>query len=136
MYNVNLWSIVVASIVSFAIGAIWYSPILFGREWLALTKNKEPDVEDSEKKSILGKYVIHFIGTVISFCVFGFIISFSNSYNSLDGAFFGFLIWLGFIATTMMGDYLWNKSPFKLFMINSIGSLISLIVGGAIIGAW
>ena len=33
--SVNWWAVIVATIVKFALGAIWYQP-LFGKQWRAL----------------------------------------------------------------------------------------------------
>lgn len=136
MNSVNIWSILVASIVAFAIGAIWYSPILFGKEWMNLSKISEKDVDASEKKGMWKLYVGQFIVTIVTFSVIGFLVSVTGSQTAGDGAFLAFLAWLGFSVTASVGEMFWKKTPMKLVFIYEICTLITWLVGGAIIGAW
>jgi hypothetical protein len=136
MYNINFWPILVASAVSFGIGALWYSPILFGKEWVLLTKTTATDMESAKYRGLWKAYIAQFIAVVICFSVLGFLASANNILTSSDGAFLGFIIWLGFVATESVGALLWERRPFKLVLINIVCTLVSLVVGGAIIGAW
>jgi hypothetical protein len=136
MYTVNFWSVLVASVVAFGIGALWYSPILFGKEWMSLTKTSDTDMAAAKAKGMWKSYLMHFVATVVSFCVLGFIIANAGSMNAGDGAFLGFLIWIGFVATMGVSAMLWEKAPLKLVLIDTINTLLGLVIGGAIIGAW
>jgi hypothetical protein len=136
MENINLWSILVASIVAFVISAIWYSPILFGKEWMTLTGMSEDDIQTAKSNGVVKLYVFQFIFTVISFCVLGFAMSTIGTNTGSDGAFLGLLVWIGFILPIGASNIMWEKKPFKLVLINTIGTLLTLVVGGAIIGAW
>lgn len=136
METINLWSILVASIVAFVIGAIWYSPILFGKEWMALTKLSDADVAAAKTKGVTLFYVIQFIFTVVSFCVLGFALGSIGTHTASDGAFLGLLAWVGFVLPIGVSNLMWEKKPFKLVLINTVSTLLSLVVGGAIVGAW
>ncbi len=136
METINLWSILVASVVAFAISAVWYSPILFGKEWMSLLGYTEKDIAETKKKGLTKSYVIQFIMTIITFIVIAFVISALNAQNVRDGAFIGLIAWVGFIVPVTVSCMLWEKSPLKLVLIDSIAMLICWIVGGAIIGAW
>lgn len=136
MITVNFWAILVAAIVSFAIGALWYSPILFGKEWMTLSKMTAADIAAAKAKGMWKGYVIQFVVSLISFLVLGFLVSATSGMTASDGAFLGFLAWLGFSATEAAGRVLWERKPMKLVLINSVCVLLSLVIGGAIIGAW
>ena len=137
MHTVNLWAILVAAIVAFAIGALWYSPILFGKEWMSLTGKTQKDVAAAKAKGGMWKlYVAQLILAIITFGVLGFIVAAASGATASDGAFMGFLAWLGFDATVILGGFLWEKKPLKLVVIQAACSLLTLVVGGAIIGAW
>ncbi|MDE1975202.1 MAG: DUF1761 domain-containing protein [Patescibacteria group bacterium] len=132
MTYISFWPVLVAAIVAFAIMSLWYSPMLFGKEWMTLSKIDAP----GSSKGAWRLYIIQFIAMLVTFAVMAFIESTSMTLSSGDGAFIAFLIWLGFIAAGNTGELMWQKKPFKLVLIESIGTLISLMVGGAIIGAW
>ncbi|MDE2041037.1 MAG: DUF1761 domain-containing protein [Patescibacteria group bacterium] len=136
MNTINLWPILIASAVAFAIGAIWYSPILFGREWQELTKTSDAEIAAARASGMWKRYITQFIATIVAFCVLAFLAAAANLTTFTDGAFLGFLVWLGFSATEATSGLLWEKKPFKLVLIQSVGSLVTLVVGGAIIGAW
>jgi len=136
MYTVNFWPILVAAIVAFAIGALWYSPILFGREWMILTKVTSADIAAAKARGMWKSYIAQLIVSLVMFCVLSFLIVATDTMTGSDGAFLAFIVWLGFVATESVGRFLWENKPFKLILISSIGSLITLVIGGAIIGAW
>ena len=136
MYTINIWPILVASIVAFGIGALWYSPILFGKEWLALNKVSEHDIAAARAGGMWRSYLAQFVATIVTFAVIGFLIADTNTSSATDGAFLAFLIWLGLVATEAVGALLWERKPFKLVLITAVGTLVTLVVGGAIIGAW
>ena len=136
MYTINIWPFLISAVVSFAIGALWYSPILFGKEWMRLTKMTEADMAAAKASGVWKSYLSHFIATVVMLAVLGFFIATSNAVSATDGAFLGFVAWLGFIAPIGLSGMLWKREPFKLVLIDTIQVLISLIIGGAIMGAW
>jgi len=138
---INIWPILVAAIVAFGIGALWYSPILFGREWMALSKyaSTTSGAAASGAGSSSGmwwRYVIQLVSTLVLFAVMGFIVASTGSMTAGDGAFMAFLIWLGFSATSSASDLLWAQKPLKLVLIYEICTLVTWLIGGAIIGAW
>ena len=136
MYTINFLAILVSAVVAFGIGALWYSPFLFGKEWMSLTKTSDKDVGSIKTSIMWGSYVIHFIATLVSLAVLGFAISAIGIQNAADGAFIGFFAWLGFIAPIGVSELLWRKSPMKLVLIDTTNILLTLVVGGAIIAAW
>jgi hypothetical protein len=136
MENINLWSILVASVVAFVISSIWYSPILFGKEWMTLTGISDDDVQAAKSKGVMKFYVLQFIFTILNFCVLGFAMSAIGTSTGSDGAFLGLLAWVGFVLPIGASNIMWEKKPFKLVLINTISMLLTFVVGGAIIGAW
>ncbi len=136
MFTINIWAIVIAAVISFFIGAVWYSSFLFGKEWMSLIKVSEKDVEKMRERGMWKSYTIHFLATLVTLFVLAFAISAMSIHSASDGAFIGFFAWLGFIAPFGVSELLWRKSPIKLVLIDSINVLLSLVVSGAIIAAW
>jgi len=136
MYTINFWPILVAAIVAMVIGALWYSPMLFGKDWMTLNKMNDADVKAAKAKGVWGLYVIQFVISLISFCVVGFLVSATGLQTASDGAFLGFLVWLGFVMPIGASGLCWEKKPFKLVLITTVASLLTLVIGAAIIGGW
>jgi len=132
--SINIWSILVAAIASFIIGSIWYSPILFGKQWMALTNTGA--VTPEKKKGIWKLYVVQFLLSIVTMCILGFAIAAMQITSALDGATLGLLAWVGFYATFRAANLLWQPGSLKLALISAGSILLNLIVGGAIIGGW
>ena len=133
---VHIWSVVVATVASFAVSSLWYSPILFGREWMRLRGTSVNELDDAVNLGIWKRYVGQLISNLVLFTALGFFIFDTGSATAGDGMLVALIVWIGFSVTTAVGDMLWNKTPLKLALINEICTLVSLIVGGAIIGGW
>ena len=130
--TLNWWAIVVAAIVGWLLGWAWYS-VLFGKQWMALTGHcpDKGSKSDGMKAMLWG-----FLATLVMNVVLAYVISLIPNLTIACGATAGALLWLGFIATTMIGIVLYERKPIKLFAINSGYYLVALIIGGLIIASW
>jgi hypothetical protein len=126
--NINLIAVFVAWLIHIAMGLIWFRPGLFGNEWSKLTGK---ELKPASNWSIPG-----FIGHLIMIFVLAFLIRLTNSNNGLSGLFIGLLAWIGFIVPMEIGELVWEKIPFKLFLIRIGNQLIGIAVSGFILGAW
>lgn len=136
MNSINFLPIVVSSLVGFGLSSLWYSPILFGKEWMESQKFSLDKLDAMNKSNVVQSYILQFVFTLITFTVLAFVISMADVRSSTDGAFLGLLAWLGFIVPTSLSNLLWKKETFTLVLIDSINYLLILTIGGAIIGAW
>ena len=48
----------------------------------------------------------------------------------------GFWTWLGFVATSIGTNYLFERRPLRLFLVNSGYNLVSLLGMGAVLAVW
>lgn len=134
--DINIWSVIVATVAAFLIGAIWYSPVLFGKEWMELSGQNDKDISRGKTKKVIGYYVIQLITTFVTFVILSFAMSFAGVDTSSDGAIIGILAWLGLILPVHVSSLIWERRAPKLVLINTVGMLLNIVVGGAIIGAW
>ncbi len=129
--EVSYIGVLVAAVVSFAIGMAWYSPLLFGKAWMKLMGFTEGKVK--EKKKGMGKTMAAgFAAVLVMSYVMAYIVGFSQAASVTEGAEAGFWVWLGFVATVMLGQVLWEGKPFKLYLINSLHYLVALVAMGII----
>ena len=131
--NVNWLAIVIAAAVNMGIGMWWYSPKAFGRVWMRASGFKKKDIEKMKKKG-MGKI---FFWAIVAALVTAFVLDkFAAMLNATTigtGAWIGFWAWLGFVATTQLSGVLWAGQKFKLYQINALQYLVSLVVMGAIV---
>ena len=76
-------------------------------------------------------YIIGFMKEIVTAYVLAIMI-----FSVGLGMITGFLVWIGFIATSSLSIVLWEKKPIKLYILNNIYSLISLLVMSWMISAW
>ena len=135
--NVNYLAVLVAAVASFVLGWIWHSPFLFGKMWMKLSSMDKKKVDEHKKSGKMGPSLFfQFVATVLMAYVLRYFIGYAQASTAIDGAIVGIWLWLGFVATTMIGMVLWEGKPFKLFLINSGHVLAGLIVMGAILAVW
>lgn len=135
--NVNLWAVLVAAIASMLIGMVWYSKFGFGKIWMALAKKSGKEIREMKKGGGASKaYVFSFIGSLVTAFILKYFVDAGGSLTLWEGAFTGFLAWLGFAATTAISNVLFEGKPFKLYLINSGYTLASFMAMGAILATW
>ena len=136
MDTVNLWAVLVAAIASMVVGSIWYGP-LFGKKFMSAVGMDQWSQEkrDAMKKSMTMSYVWQFISSLVMFYVFAGLIRGLGQMTVVGGLMTALLVWIGFVVPLKFGDALWG-GKMSLFWIGIFGSLITLLVNGAIIGAW
>jgi hypothetical protein len=131
-FPINWWAILLAVIVKQALGALWYSPVLFGKPWCELT-----GVSEAEMKAGLVKALIpDVIGSFLMAFVLVHAVHYAGANGGGQGAAVGFFNWLGFVAVATFGSVTFERRPLKLWLINNAYLLIALLIMGAIFAAW
>lgn len=129
--------IAVTAIVAMIIGSLWYSPILFGKQWIKLMGWTDTDIQTAKNKGGMWKtYLGQFIVSAISFIVLSFFIQQTDAYGWMDGALLGFFAWLGFVMPKDAASLMWEGRSMKLTLITTGASLVTFIVAGAILTSW
>ncbi len=133
--NINYLAVLVAGIISMIIGFLWYGP-LFGKTWMKLSGIDPKKIDESKKKGMTKAYIITFIGTLVMACVLATILGMLSITTFTGGIWIGFLVWLGFYATTGLGMMFWEGKPFKLYLINMLHYLVVLLIIGGMLAVW
>ena len=129
--NLNWLAIIVAAVSSFALGGLWYSPLLFAKRWMKETGITE---ESTKNANMIKIFTLAFILALIaSFFLAMFI---GAEAGAGFGALAGFMAGLGWVFTFMGISYLFESRTLIHFLINSGYSIVSLTGMGLIIGVW
>ncbi|MAF34726.1 hypothetical protein CMO91_02680 [Candidatus Woesearchaeota archaeon] len=132
---VNYVAVLVSAIASMAVGFVWYSPGVFGRQWMHLTGITKKDVEKG-KANMPQKMVVALIAQLVMAYALSLLLTATSTVGAKAGAKLAALVWLGFVATILLGSVLWEGKPSKLWILNSAQWLVAMAVMGAILAAW
>ena len=131
--QVNYLAVIVMAVAVQAVGALWYSPLLFSKAWVA-------DVGISEEKLKEGGAARPMIGALVASLVMAYVLAhfvvYTKSTTVATGLQCGFWTWLGFVATSIGTNYLFERRPLRLFLVNSGYNLVSLLGMGAVLAVW
>jgi hypothetical protein len=135
--TVNFWAVLVAAIIEMAIGALWYSPVLFGKPWLR-AMGKQPGDPMGGKAGV--GYVASLIAALVTAYILAHFVIYAGSYNGVysaaGGALAGFWAWLGFVITTAISSTIFESRPWSLYLMNVSYYLVSFVAMGALLAVW
>jgi Protein of unknown function (DUF1761) len=136
--SINFLAVLVATVVFYAFGAIYYG--VLSKNWLDALQTTQ---EDLFKKPLWGGKVAPFIISFFFFLliniVFAHLIAASKQIMQLDwwrGGLYGLGLWAGFVLPPLIITYLYENKTKKLALINGLFFLIGLIISGIILVIW
>jgi hypothetical protein len=133
---VNWLAVVVIAIAYNIFGMLWYSPSVFGTQWMKLSGLTKADMDKIRKRGMGKSYTGMIIASLVMAYVLTWFIDATGATTFADGAWLGFYAWLGFLATTMLNPVLWKNSPFTLYLLDTAHYLIALVVSAGVLTVW
>ena len=132
--TLNYAAILVAAIVNMVIGALWYSPLLFGNIWMKAMKFSKNEMKGD--KYMGARYAVAFLVGLLMIYIMAHYVSAFEANTASMGAQAAFWPWLGFMVPVLAGDILWNGKPISVFVINASHYLVALLMAGVILATW
>ncbi len=131
----NFWELLVAALSTLLIGAIWYSPKVFGKAWQNRIGLSDEDLKKGSMLLIFGlTFVLNFfVALAISLFVEIFLMMGATPFT---GGLFAAVLALFFVATTFGVNYLFARKSMQLYLIDVGYMVVAFFVMGVIIGAW
>lgn len=132
--KINYLAIIAAAVASFIAGAVWYSPLLLGKEYINLRGINPGTMKDMRPAAweLIGEFVRNLI---IAYVLARFILQ-HEIVNLKSAVRTGLWIWIGFQAMLLVGSVLHEKMPLKLYFIHAGDALVKTLIMSAIIGVW
>jgi len=127
----NFAAVFVAALMSFAIGGLWYSPLLFARPWMKEVGLTERQTRDAPMGRVFGMAAV--ASLIMAFNLAAFIgPKASLSFGLLAGAAAG----IGWVAMSLGVIYLFEQRSLKLWLINSGYQVLAYTLMGGLLGVW
>jgi hypothetical protein len=110
--SLNYTLIFLAVVAQFILGALWYSPLMFGKWWMEIMEMTKVSKAEMEKlqKQMMPFYALQLVVTIMSTWVFAMILSVSPEFHAYGLAGW---IWLGFIVPTQISSVIWGNTKRK-----------------------
>ncbi len=145
--SINYLAVLVAGIVIFVLGGLWYSPVLFAKRWLALQgKTEEQMKAEAASANMPVMYASAFVTGLIIAWGLALVLAHigrdpmmaapGGGVSVEHGAVIGFVCWLAFAATTSYATALFSGKPKQLWFIDTAYNLVSFVLAGTILAAW
>lgn len=119
--------IVVATLVQFVLGALWYSPLLFGKIWMQIMEVTQMSKEQMQKmqKEMMPFYALQFFLTLFStFSLVNLAV-----YTPFSLYHVAFWIWLGFIVPTQIAGVIWGNTKKRFWLKQTLIMITYQLVG-------
>lgn len=127
--DINYAAVVLAAVVNMIVGAAWYSPALFGKQWSKLMGRS---MEEMRSRAGMG-YGITAVAALAQGYILAHFVQYVGSTTASEGAQTGFWLWVGFVAVTMAVNTVFAGSSWKLWRINAGYFLVVLLLNGALL---
>ena len=135
MPHVNYLAVLVAAIVVFVLGWLWYSPLLFYKPWMR-ARGMDPAAAMAGAKMPAGKLVIELVRCIVLAYVIAHFVAALGVNNWLGAVHFGFMLWVGFPVILLIGSVLWENVPVKVAAIHAGDWLVKMLVIPIIVSVW
>jgi len=134
MLEINYLAVVVAAVVAFVVGAVWNSPLLFGKERMKLL-GMNPDAM-ADTKMPVGKMLGEFVRVLVVAYVLARFVVLLGVVDWMGAVQLGAWVWIGFQATLLVGAVIWENMPWKLYAIHAGDALVKIILMAVMLGVW
>jgi len=131
MMSLNIWAVLVAAVVYFILGGIWYS-LLFTKAWMKLRGVTEEDIGEPNVLVFVWTFLLQIVavGTLAAF------LQAMDLDTAWHGAMMGFGTGVGIIYTLTGSTALFGDTRLALHAIDNGYHVAGLTIAGAILGAW
>lgn len=130
MPHVNLLAVLLCGVASLVLGGLWYSPVLFAKPWQRLAGISDDQLKGGNMPLIFGSA---FVLSLIAAYVFGMFLGPAMGLHA--SALAGFAAGLCWVAASFGINYLFERKPLNLWLINGGYHTIQFTLFGLILGA-
>lgn len=136
MPAVNIWAVLLATLSTMVVGAIWYTPRVFGDRWMALAKVDPDQAQQSGATPIVITVIVSFVSAYALAILANITHVFYGGSYLANTALIGVVAWAGFTAARFITHDAFEGRPTALTTMNIAHELVTVLVMALIIGAF
>ena len=127
--GVNYLAVLLAAVAAFVVGSAYYGAL--GKPWMKAARLRQEDVQMTPVL-LVTSFVAEL---VMAFFLAASIAYFADGQSTIIGGMVrAFVLWLGFIATTLVVNHRYQSFGWDLTIIDGGHWLLALLAMGAVIG--
>ena len=134
--KINYPAVVASAAAYWVLGALWYSPLLFARPFIALKGWTPEQLASAQSQGAGAQIVVALLTSLVLAYVLAHFVKFTGAETAASGALTGFWLWLGFVVTTNLETVIFEGRPVGLYLINNGYHLAGLLGMGALLAVW
>ena len=131
-FGVSPVGVVMAAVVTFLIGMIWYSPILFAKPWMALN-GYTPEKLVELRKGAPKAYGISFLAYLLLGVGIAAVVRFDSP---LGGMWTGMQVWTFLVMPVSLTGLVFSDRRLGAWLIHAGYQLVYFAAMGAILSRW
>ena len=134
--GLNWLAILVGAVIYFALGALWYSPVLFMRPW---QRSIGWDADRTPPQQSVTTYIVPFLAYVVMAIAVGLLAEATGSDTFAEGLVLGLVVGVGLSLMHTLVDATFDPNkpePWTWFAINGAYHTIGLIIVAVIVSVW
>lgn len=134
--QLNWLAVVVGALIYFALGALWYSPMLFGRAWqrsIGWDESRTPP-----QQSVM-TYVLPLIAYLVMATAVGLVAAATGTDELVQGIVLGLVLGIGLSLAHTFVDASFDPNkpePWTWFAINGTYHALGLVIVAVVIAIW
>lgn len=131
--GINCLAVGLVWLIYVSVGAFWYSPAGFAKQWTKLTGIdilKMP--KDKANQAIMSVALSAFVQAL----TLAIVLNSLAVDSAKDGLVVGLLLWLGLVTATTVGVTLYSKRSWSFLWLNSSYFLVVMSIGSVILAVW
>lgn len=130
--QVHVWPVIVAALVQWVIGAIWYG-VGFRKSWSKLVGGGMEGVTPGRRAFAM---ICSFVASIILCFVMANVLAWAGTATFMGGVAMAIICWLGFMAPPMFAQHIYERRPANLFAINAAYWMVAMAISGGVLGVW
>jgi hypothetical protein len=134
MPKINYTAVLVAAIMYFMLGAVWYT--IWGAKYIQLMNWTPEKLAQIQQQSVALPYLVTFLTDILLAYALAHFIHYTKAMTALEGLLTAFWLWLGFVVVTNLNTVVFEFRPLGLYLINTGYHLVGLALMGALLAVW
>ena len=134
--ELNYLAIVVGVVINMVLGALWYSPVLVGKPWMAAAGITAEDIEEAGKGEQYKGYAVAVVVSIVLVFVLALLTRNLGIDEPLDGLVLGLVAGIGLVAASQAPNYSFEGRSLRLFLINLGYSVVGFPIIGVLLAVW